>query len=393
VKRIAIVNQRYGKEVNGGSEVHAMILAEHLSQFHTVEVITTTAKDYDTWANYYEPGEESINGILVHRFPVKKERDLKKYIWIDRMQHYLPRLSYKMEETWIEEQGPYSPDAIDFIKAHKDDYDVFIFVTYLYYLSVMGLKEVAGKSILVPTAHDERFLKMKHYRELFEAPRGYFFNTTEERDMVYEKFHTEHIPYEIGGVGIEVPDNTNPKAFKEKHHLDQYILYVGRIDYGKNCHKLFEDFIKYKDSQDKQKNDLKLVLMGKAMIDIPDRDDILSLGFVSEEEKYDGMAGADLLVLPSEFESMSIVVLDSMMLGVPVLVNGKCSVLQGHCDKSGGGFAYHNYDEFASGLTKLIEDKSLQKNMGEKGKAYVEKYYKWDAILDRLNNLMDRCIK
>jgi len=390
MKKIAIVNQRYGKEVNGGSEVHAMILAEHLSQFHTVEVITTTAKDYDTWANFYKEGDEVINGITVHRFPVKKERNLSKYIWYDRMQHYLPKLSYKMEQKWIDEQGPYCPDAIEYIEAKKDEYDVFIFVTYLYYLSVMGLKEVAEKSILIPTAHDERFLKMKHYRELFESPRGYFFNTDEERDMVYEKFHTEHIPHRIGGVGIEVPENTDPTHFKEKYSLDDYIVYVGRIDYGKNCHKLFEDFIKFKESNP---SGLKLVLMGKAMIDIPDREDIVSLGFVSEEDKYNGMAGAKLLVLPSEFESMSIVVLDSMMLKVPVLVNGKCTVLQAHCDKSEGGIAYHDYEGFERGLTTLLSDEHKREEMGANGKAYVEKYYEWNAILERLNDLMDECIK
>ena len=43
--------------------------------------------------------------------------------------------------------------------------------------------------------------------------------------------------------------------------------------------------------------------MGKTVMEIPERDDIISLGFVSEELKYNVMAGADALIMPSEFES------------------------------------------------------------------------------------------
>ncbi|MDD6655860.1 MAG: glycosyltransferase family 4 protein [Lachnospiraceae bacterium] len=388
-RKVAVVNQRYGLEVNGGSEYHAMILAQHLADFCDVEIITTCAKDYDTWENYYEPGEDVVNGIKVHRFPVLKQREQKRFQKCEKMRVYLPHLTYRMEQKWIDEQGPYAPDAITYIREHAEEYDVFIFVTYLYYLTVMGLKEVAQKSILIPTAHDEPFLKMKHYKELFQAPRGYFFNTIEERDMIYRKFHTEHIPNEIGGVGIEVPANTNPEGFKEKYHLKEYMIYVGRIDYGKNCHVLFDYFSRYKD---KHPGDLKLVLMGKEMMDVPARDDILSLGFVSEEEKYDGMSGADFLILPSEFESMSIVVLDSLKLGVPVLVNGKCTVLKAHCDKSGGGFYYSDYRGFEEGIDKLLESAQKRKSMGMSGKTYVDEYYQWDAIMKRLLGLMDRIL-
>ena len=67
-KRIAIINQRYGREVNGGSEYYTKKLAEHLNQYYQVEVLTTTALDYDQWKPYYEPGEEMLDGVLVRRF-------------------------------------------------------------------------------------------------------------------------------------------------------------------------------------------------------------------------------------------------------------------------------------------------------------------------------------
>lgn len=388
-RRAAIVNQRYGLEVNGGSEYYTRILAEHLIKEYDIEVLTTCARDYDTWDNYYEEGLTQVNGVPVRRFKTEKSRDLKKFKRLDRMRKYLPFLSKKMEKKWVEEQGPFCPACIQYIETHKDEYDIFIFVTYLYYLTVMGLGKAADKSILIPTAHDEPFLKMKLYKELFGRPRGYFFNAEEEKRLVYDTFGTNHIPGETGGIGIEVPEKTDGEGFRKKHGLGQYILYVGRIDYGKNCQQLFEYFARYKE---KKKSDLKLVLMGKEMIKVPKREDILSLGFVSEEEKYDGMSGAEFLVLPSRYESLSIVVLDSMKLEVPVLVNGESPVLKAHCKESGGGLFYESYEEFEKAMDQLLFSSKERAVMGKKGREYVETYYQWDRILDNLNSLINRCI-
>ncbi len=388
-RKVAIVNQRYGLEVNGGSEYHARILAEHLSEKYDVEVLTTCARDYDTWDNYYEEGADEVNGVPVRRFKTDKSRNLKKFKWLDRMRKYLPFFSREMEKRWIEEQGPYCPACIRYIEDHRDEYDVFIFVTYLYYLTVMGLGKVADKSILIPTAHDEPFLKMKHYKEMFGQPQGYFFNTEEEKKLVYETFGTSHIPCGIGGIGIEVPDKTDGEGFRKKHGLEKYIIYVGRIDYGKNCQQLFEYFGRY---QDKKKTGLKLVLMGKEMIEVPKRDDILSLGFVSEEEKYDGMSGAEFLMLPSQYESLSIVVLDSMKLEVPVVVNGKSPVLKNHCQKSKGGLYYESYEEFEKAADFLLMHQEERTQMGKNGRKYVDAHYRWDSILDGLSDLINKCI-
>lgn len=388
-RKVAIVNQRYGLEVNGGSEYHARVLAEHLTKEYDIEVLTTCAKDYDTWENYYEEGIDVVNGITVRRFRNDKSRDLKRFKWFDRMRKYLPCLSRKMEKKWVEEQGPYCPECIQYIERCSAEYEIFIFITYLYYLTAMGLEKVADKSILIPTAHDEPFLKMKLYKELFSLPRGYFFNTEEEMELIYKKFGTRNIPSKIGGVGIEVPDKTDGNGFREKYQLEKYILYVGRIDYGKNCQQLFEYFCRYKE---KKRGNLKLVLMGKEMIDVPKRDDILSLGFVSEEEKYNGMSSAEFLVLPSLYESLSIVVLDSMKLEVPVIVNGKSTVLKAHCQKSNGGLYYENYEEFEKAVDFLLLNREERKQMGKNGRKYVDAYYQWDVILDKLNELIDQCI-
>lgn len=381
MKKIALVNQRYGLEVNGGSEYYTRLIAERLAENFQVDVITTKALDYTTWANHYDTDEENINGVRVLRFPVEKERacDFNEFNGA-----YLSAGNYNEadEEVWFEKQGPYCPKAIEYIKANKDNYDCFIFVTYLYYLTVKGLPEVAEKAVFIPTAHEEPFIHFKTFENLFTLPRAYVFLTDEEKALVQGLFGTEDIPCEVMGTGVEIPCTPDEKAFREKFSIDEdYIIYVGRIDEGKDCPMLFKYFTEYKKRN--PESGLKLVLMGKAVCEIPKHSDIISLGFVSEEDKFNGIKGAKALVLPSKFESLSISVLEAMAVSVPVIVNGVCDVLKGHCVKSNGGLYYKNYFEFEGILDYIFSHPAEYEQMCLNARRYITENYEWDVIMKK----------
>ena len=142
MKRIAFVNQRYGLEVNGGSEYYTRLMAERLAKYYEVEVLTTKAVDYTTWKNWYVRDVENIHGVTVRRFSVSQERtidfDAYNAAYLAECEH--DNYSLGVEKIWFEKQGPYCPACIEFIRKHKDEYDAFLFVTYLYYLTVAGLQ-------------------------------------------------------------------------------------------------------------------------------------------------------------------------------------------------------------------------------------------------------------
>lgn len=387
--KIAFVVQRYGEEVNGGAELLCRQLAEKMIAIYpNIEVLTTKAIDYTTWANEYPGNLETINGVAVRRFPVAKERSQKEFDNINGL-FMAGQLAKEREVEWIEKQGPYAPELVQYIKEHKEDYDLFVFFTYLYYPTVIGIKEVKEKAILVPHAHDEPFLKMEEYQNLFKSPRAFFLNTDEEKEMLQGKFDID-VPIDIGGVGIDLPESIDGSRFKEKYQLDDYIVYVGRIDEGKNCHILFKYFKEFKK---RNQGSLKLVLMGKPAMPIPKDNDIVSLGFVSEQDKYDGIKGAKILVLPSEFESLSMVVLEAMSVGTPVLVYGKCPVLKGHCLKSNGALYYNNYFEYEAAVNFLMDNPEKVATMKLNAKKYVDDNYQWDVITGRLDRLMERVME
>ncbi|MFR3729878.1 glycosyltransferase family 4 protein [Lacrimispora sp.] len=384
-RKVCFVVQRYGLEVNGGAELHCRQIAEHIKESVELEVITTKAIDYMSWKDEYVHKLEYINGVMVRRFSVKCQRNQKEFDEINGRFLY-QGLTEDEEKDWMEKQGPLVPDLLNYIIENRNKYDVFVFFTYLYYQTIFGLEFVKDKAILVPDAHDEPFLKMNIVNRLFQSPRAIFYNTIEEKKLVNEKFKNSNIKSDIGGAGIEIPNKVDSKQFKDKYQLDEYIIYVGRIDEGKNCHELFCYFNEYKK---RNLNNVKLVLMGKSVINVPEREDILDLGYVSDEEKFNGISGAKLLILPSKFESLSIVVLEAMALGIPVLVNEWCDVLKGHCIKSNAGLYYNNYFEFEGSLNFLLKHSEIARNMGINGRKYVADNYQWNIIISKLTKLIN----
>lgn len=389
MKKIAIVIQRYGLEVNGGSELSCRLIAEKLSRFYDVEIITTKAVDYVTWENYYEHDIESINNVTVRRFKTDFPRDNKIFNKINEVVFTKKNRNVYDELEWMKAQGPASFDLIDYIRNNHGEYHKIIFFTYLYFTTFFALPQAAEKAILVPTAHDEPYIYLSIFKPLFHLPQSIIFLTEEEKHFVHKTFNNQYINNVVAGVGVDVPDKEiNVQAFKDKFKVnDDFILYVGRIDESKGCKELFDYYLKYKKEEPGAP---KLLLIGKSVIDIPRHPDIIPLGFVSDEEKFAAMKLAKILMMPSKFESLSMVVLESLYYETPVLVNGHCDVLVGHCDRGNAGLYYTGYSEFEFCLNIMLKNDVLRSKMGIGGKEYVTKYFDWSIILDKFITCIER---
>jgi hypothetical protein len=154
MKPLAFVIQRYGQDVNGGAEALCRQVAERLAPEIPIEVLTTCARDYLTWADHYPPGREEISGVGVRRFAVARQRRVRAFGRLSK-KVYGRSHSFAQEGEWMDRQGPDVPELYRFIAAHRNDYDLFVFFTYLYPPTFFGLPLVAEKSLLVPMAHDE----------------------------------------------------------------------------------------------------------------------------------------------------------------------------------------------------------------------------------------------
>ena len=393
--KLCFVVQRYGLEVNGGAEAYARQVAEHMADLggHEVSCITTKAVDYVTWRNEYEKDEEDINGVHVFRFPVVRERDTESFNKLSARILTAPSNKAEQEE-WMRQQGPESPALVKFVEDKKDDFDCFIFVCYLYYSTYFALSKVGDKAILIPTAHDEAPIYLDIFNDMFSWPAAFYYNTFEEKELTNDLFNVEGKPDNDGrgGVGVELPSEIDPEGFKKKYGVDEFMVYVGRIDENKCCNILFDYYKEYKRRNPDKK--IKLLLMGKEIIEVPKSDDIISLGFVDEKDKFSGIAASQFLILPSRFESLSIVVLEAMALGKPVIVNGNCDVLEGHIKRSNAGFYYKNYLEFEGELNWFSDPQNEAdiKAMGQNGLAYIRENYSWEEIVRGYTKLCSEVI-
>lgn len=377
--KIAMVCQRYGAEVNGGAELHCRQVAERLVPYYDVTVYTTCAIDYMSWKNEYPEGETELNGVRIIRYRVSRKRSRSLGLLSEKV-FFDPTHTDEEEKQWIDDQGPYCPKLIRALKEEHGQYKKVIFMTYLYYTTAVGLPLGFENAVLIPTVHDEYPVRLRYYDSVFGAAKGFIWNTEEEKRFAEKRFpHIRNTPGIMAGVGVDAPQGTLPEipdSLKGK----QYIVYAGRIDESKGCKEMFSYFRRYRDEQG---NGLKLALIGKPVMDIPEDEDIIQLGFVSDETKYAVMRDAFALVLFSRFESLSIVVLESMMMNRPVLVTGHSEVLKGHCIRSNAGLYFNSYPEFAGALNYLEEHPAAYETMCRNGEKYVRENYRWDVIIHK----------
>ena len=384
--KLAVVVQRYGAEINGGAELHARYIAEHLARHHEVEVLTTCARDYVTWANELTSGVEQVNGIAVRRFPVVHERDpisfARRSAFVFDNVHSLAD-----ELAWLDSEGPASPSLIEYIARHRGEYGYFLFFSYRYYQAYHGSRAAADRAILVPTAERDAAVGLALFPPIFRGASALMFNSLEERAMIQHVAGRE-LPGVVVGVGSDVPAHPQPERFQQEFDITSpFAIYVGRIDANKGCVELFDYFQRYVRSRP---GDLHLVLIGKSILPIPDHPRIHHLGFLTDQQKFDAMAAAELLLMPSYYESLSMVTLEAWALGKPVLTNARCDVLKGQSIRSNAGLYYDGYSEFAEALHAIISSGSLRHALGTNGRAYFEAHYAWRVIERKYLDVLDR---
>jgi len=388
--KVAVVVQRYGPSVNGGAELHARYIAEHLARHGQVEVLTTCASDYVTWRNALPPGVEQVNGIPVRRFRVKHERDPLVFgRRSDRV--FEQRHSLGDELDWLDAEGPTSPALVDYVATHATDYDYCLFFSYRYYHAYYGARAAGTRAILVPTAERDATIGLSIFQPLFRSVRALMYNSPEERAMIQAVSGNHDVPGVVVGVGSDVPSNPQAARFRQKYSIrGPFAIYVGRIDQNKGCKELFELFQGYlKDPAGK----LSLVLVGNTLLPIPEHPRIRHLGFLDDTDKFDGMAAADLLVMPSYYESLSMVALEAWALGRAVLANGKCDVLKGQCIRSNAGLYYETYAEFVGALEAMERNRWLTGTLGRNGRQFFRDTYDWPVIERKYLEMFERLKK
>jgi glycosyltransferase involved in cell wall biosynthesis len=384
--KLAVVVQRYGADISGGAELHARYIAERLARHHDVEVLTTCARDYVRWRNELPAGEEQIGGVRVRRFRVSRPRDTRDFAFRSRWV-FDARHSLQDELGWVKSNGPYSPSLVRYIRQQRAAFDFFFFFSFRYFHAYHGPRAAPDRAILVPTAERDPAVGLSMFAPIFKGARAVMYNSPEERALIEAASHRQG-PSVVVGISSDIPDRPEAARFRRTHNVSRpFALYVGRIDVNKGCRELFDYFQRY---AARQPHGLDLILIGSKQFDPPDHPRIRHLGFLPDRDKFDALAAADVLVMPSPYESLSMVVLEAWALGKPVLVNGACDVLRGQCLRGSGGLYYENAEEFAEALYALEARGPAGPILGAQGREYFRRHYAWPVIDRKYKDMLDR---
>ena len=391
MKKIAFVIPWYAEKIPGGAEMETREVTKHLREAGmNVEILTTCVKEFvsDWGVNYYPEGTETILGVPVRRFKVKK-RDAKAFdeVHINLMNGILT--SDEEEQVFINEMAN-SPALYKYIPEHKDEYTAFVYIPYMFGTTYFGIKACPEKAVMIPCFHDEAYVYMKIFRELYSQAAGMIFNARPELELTERVYDTENVEKIVMGIGMDVDLKTDPAAFRKKFGINEpFIIYAGRKDMGKNVHTLLKYFGEYKK---RNPSDLKLVLIGGGEIDIPESaaKDVIDLGFVDIQDKYDACGAAEFLCQPSKNESFSLVIMESWLCGRPVLVHEHCEVTKNFVRESSGGLYFGDYFEFEGCLDYFLNNKDISAAMGLNGRQYVLRNFDWNIIIDRYREFFEK---
>jgi glycosyltransferase involved in cell wall biosynthesis len=387
--KVAFVVHRYGPELVGGAERHCRSLAQRMAARWDVEVITTCAADYLTWENAYPAGRSLDGAVTVRRFPTTQTRDLRRFNAMSRrlFGRAQDRLS---EQRWLVAQGPRAPELLDFLASDVADHDGYVFFTYLYEPTAMGLPVVGRRALFVPTAHDEPPLRFGIYRQTFSAPAGILFNTPEEQALCEGLFEMTGVHKEVMGIGVE-PEAGEAHPLLDKVGLrDDYLLYLGRIAPGKGIPELLEGYARLR--QRLGTGVPALVLCGANEMRLKNQPGVYIPGALSEQAKWGALRGALAVVVPSAQESLSLAALEAWSVGRPVIANGESPVLNGQARRSAAAVVYRGPSEFADATGALLEEPAKVERLGESGRLFVTENYGWDRITDRYEQVMESLV-
>jgi len=380
--KLICVIQRYGSDIIGGAELHCRLIAEKLAIENEVEIVTTCATDYLTWENVYPQGTDTIGGLKVHRFPTSYCRPSN----FDIIAHSVlyGNSSIARQHEYLDSPGPVCPEMINYLKS-RSDVDCFIVFSYRYWTTWHLLNAVGNRCLLVPTAEHDRTLYLDIHKQSFLRPAAIAYNSVEERRLINQVARNESVPGITVGVGLKDEEPCMESELNEFDLPEKFFLYIGRIEESKGCNRLFADYMSF---HKHAPNLPGLVFIGKSEIALPDHPGIFYLGVLPENKKLGVLKASLGLIMPSRYESLSMVLLEAWKMNVPILCNSHCEVLRGQCKRSNGGLYYRNTEEFIESAGILASSEKLRQKLARNGFNYYESNYSWPVIISKYSKLL-----
>jgi|TARA_B100000315_G_scaffold249603_1_gene281079 glycosyltransferase involved in cell wall biosynthesis len=410
VKRIAFVIPWFGRNLKGGAEQQAWQAATRLARRgHEVEVLTTCCRSFfEDWSsNHFSAGTSHEHGLNIHRFPVDR-RDHKSF---DRMNRILlkrpfpelkagvPPISWEHSDAFVKENIN-STLLTNYLRVEKDSYHAFIFIPYLYGLTINGLPIVAERAFLQPCLHDEAYAYLAQVERIFHSAKGILF-ISEGEQLLAQRLYGPGICQKsfFTGGGVEMSDagkNQIDKIGSLRLDNSRFILCLGRRDPAKNTDFIVEAYARFKEQN--PCSDLQLILAGPGTGSFGGRiEGVVDLGLVKDDEKNGLIANCLALFQPSRNESYSRAMMEAWFHGRPVVAHRDCLATATAVQCAKGGWLAGTLEEWSHMFAEINrQDKKQIAGFGENGRCFAKENADWEKVIDRYEKAIypsDNCYR
>lgn len=418
--KLALVTPRYGAEITHGAGHVCQLIAERLCERHEVDVLTTCARDPETWKNEYPEGADRVRGVLVRRFAASG-RDPHTHRGLSQRLHTSAH-SRSDELEWVRRSGSTSAGLVDFIRRQHRSYEALVFFSCWAGTTVHGIQVAPERSVLFPCATLDPALRLWTSHDVLLAASAVGYCSHAERGIVRAHVRRPPPAEEIIGVGIadvhesryprledglgdesteddSAPENIDRDVvpshlagrgvlFRRRHRLHgRFALYGGSVASDNGTEELIEYFDAYA-SQDGEA--ARLVLMGVKLMKLPSAGWLHSGGVLTDAERLAALAAADVALAPDPDDLLGEQALEAFAAGTPVLASALNMAAVEHIKRSNAGLYYANREEFVEALRLLMSNDRLRQALARNGRRYVQQHYRWDAVLGRLERLVAR---
>ena len=392
VQHIAFISPRFAEgSTVGGAETLLKNLSKRLLQKGMkVTFLATCAENHFTWENSLPAGKKTIEGIEVIRFPVDRKEDSGAFSDIQSEIAIGVEVSEADELRWIA-NSVNSEALYAHLRQEGAAYDCIITGPYLFGITWFAAQILPEKTLLLPCLHDEPYAHLRIMKQLFESVKGIIYNAQPEAELAQKLYGIAPEKGRVVGMALDSFE-ADAQAFKDKFNIDRpYVLYCGRREVGKGTPLLTRYIQTFRERTGR---DIMLICTGSGTIDAPGelRPHLLDLGFVSEADKRNAMAGAIAFIHPSTFESFGIVLLESFLAGTPGLVHAACNVLKWQCQQAKAGLWFRHYPDFEEELLLLLDHAELREALGASGRTFVQSFYNQEAVDARLLHTMEELL-
>jgi glycosyltransferase involved in cell wall biosynthesis len=420
--RILHLIQRYWP-ARGGAESHLGELSARLAAAgHQVTVATTDALDFEL---FWDPDRRRIqsredmhNGVRILRFPVRHlpvstlaYPAVRRLLWLLSAARPVPcsalfrlaRLTPRVPDLW--RWLATTDEVFDLVAGMTICFEPLLEVGWrfarrrdipfvAYPLTHLGAGARPGSDAL------SRFYTMRHQVALVRAADAAVLQTPAEHDF-YAECGVAPAQLVLAGSGVD-PVNVlggNGVRFRRTHHLDGFLVVsLSALSYDKGTVHLVEAVRQLWHAG----RSVELILAGVVTLPFQqylstlppaDRTRIHLLGSISETEKRDMLAAADVFAMPSRTDSFGIVYLEAWLYQVPVVAACAWGISDVITDGEDGSLVpFGDVPALAQTLRFLQDNPSARAVLGAHGEEKVYRLHTWEQKYAPVRDLYERLV-